>query len=168
MNSEGQACFWSLAYCFPLLLWSYTHCISTQICLRKLITQGQVIKTANLPVFRKSFIPTSLWGKWLHKHIIFWQILEETGLWIVILWAITFWSSLAKSLSKPLQFRPKNLHEVDLPYSWSNWWTSSCISHRHCNVWFVTTEVEISELIHLKSLKEEEGVRFSRDSDLVC
>lgn len=43
-NSEGQACFWSLVYCFPLLLWLYTHCISTQICLRKLITQGQVIK----------------------------------------------------------------------------------------------------------------------------
>lgn len=48
----------------------------------------------------------------------------------------------------------------DLHFSWNNGGTTACTSHRRCNIWTLTTEVEISELIHLKSLGKEADIRL--------
>lgn len=48
-----------------------------------------------------------------------------------------------------------------LHFLWNIGGTPACISHKHCCIWILlTTEVEISVLIHLKSLGKEADTRF--------
>lgn len=62
-------------------------------------------------------------------------------------------------LSESSQFRPRTMSY--LHFLWNTGGTTACISHKHCCIWILlTTEVEISVLIHLKSLGKEADTRF--------
>lgn len=63
-------------------------------------------------------------------------------------------------LSKSSQFKPRTTMSY-LHFFWNIGGTTACISHKHRSIWILlTTEVEISVLIHLKSLGKEADTRF--------